>query len=163
MTLKAGDKIPDVTLTIMGANGPEPIKTGDYFKNRKVVLFSVPGAFTPTCHKVHVPGFVAHADEIRKHGVGAVAVIAVNDCFVLDAWLQSLGAKGKVDGLADGSGEFAKATGTELDLNAKGLGGRSKRYAALIADGVVMWIHTEEDSSKATVSSAESVLKHLHA
>jgi peroxiredoxin len=161
MTLRAGDKIPEVTLTIMGANGPEPVKTGDYFKNRKVVLFSVPGAFTPTCHKVHLPGFVAHADEIKKHGVAAVAVIAVNDCFVMDAWLASLGAKGKVDGLADGSGEFAKATGTQIDLAAHGLGGRSLRYAAVVADGVVTWVGTEENSSQATVSSAESVLKHL--
>ncbi|MGA9599072.1 MAG: peroxiredoxin [Methylocystis sp.] len=162
MTLKAGDRIPEATFTIMGAKGPEPVKASDYFKNRKVLLFSVPGAFTPTCHKTHLPGFVHKAEEIKKKGVGAIAVVAVNDCFVLDAWLDSTGAKGKVDALADGSGEFAKATGTELDLKEHGLGVRSKRYAALVGDGVVLWIHIEDDSSKATVSSAEAALKHLN-
>ena len=162
MTLKAGDRIPEATFTIMGAKGPEPVKASDYFKNRKVLLFSVPGAFTPTCHKTHLPGFVAKAEEIKKKGVAAIAVVAVNDCFVLDAWLDSTGAKGKVEALADGSGEFAKATGTELDLKGHGLGVRSKRYAALVADGVVMWIHVEDDSGKATVSSAEAALKHLN-
>jgi len=162
MTLKAGDRIPEATFTLVGAKGPEPVKASDYFKNRKVLVFSVPGAFTPTCHNTHLPGFLAKAEEIKKKGVAAIAVVAVNDPFVLDAWLDSTGAKGKIDGLADGSGEFAKATGTELDLKAHGLGLRSKRYAALIADGVVLWIHAEDDSSKATVSSAEAALKHLN-
>jgi len=162
MTLKAGDRIPEATFTTMGSKGPEPVKASDYFKNRKVLLFSVPGAFTPTCHKTHLPGFVDKAEEIKKKGVAAIAVVAVNDCFVMDAWLDSAGAKGKIDALADGSGEFAKATGTELDLTGHGLGVRSKRYAALIADGVVLWIHAEDDSSKATVSSAEAALKHLN-
>jgi peroxiredoxin len=162
MTLKAGDRLPEATFMTMGANGPEPVKASDYFKNRKVLLFSVPGAFTPTCHKVHMPGFIAKADELKAKGVGAVAVVAVNDCFVLDAWLDAVGGKGKVDALADGSGTFAKATGTDLDLDGFGLGTRSKRYSALIADGVVMWINVEEDSSKATVSSADAALKQLH-
>jgi peroxiredoxin len=161
MTIKAGDRIPDVTFTIMGANGPEPLKSGDYFKGRKVVLFSVPGAFTPTCHKTHLPGFVARADEIKARGVNAVAVVAVNDIFTLNAWLEASNAKGKVDGLADGSAVFAKATGTELDLEAAGLGLRSKRYAALIDDGVVKWIDIEDNSSCATVSSAEVALGKL--
>jgi peroxiredoxin len=163
MTIKAGDRLPEATFTIMGANGPEPIKSSDYFRGRKVLLFSVPGAFTPTCHKAHLPGFVAKADEIRARGVAALAVVAVNDVFVLDAWLEASGAKGKVDGLADGSAVFAKATGTELDLGAFGLGLRSKRYAALVADGVVQWIDIEDDSSCATVSSAEAALKRLRA
>jgi glutaredoxin/glutathione-dependent peroxiredoxin len=161
MTIKAGDKIPDVTFTIMGDNGPQPIKSEDYFKGRKVVVFSVPGAFTPTCHKTHLPGFVAKADAIKARGVDKVAVVAVNDAFVLDAWLEASGAKSKVDGLADGSADFAKATGTELDLNAAGLGLRSKRYAALVDDGVVKWIDIEDNSSCATVSSAESALGKL--
>jgi peroxiredoxin len=161
MTIKAGDKLPDATFTIMGAKGPEPIKSGDYFKGRKVLLFSVPGAFTPTCHKTHLPGFVAQADAIKARGVDVVAVVAVNDIFALDAWLVASGAKGKVDGLADGSAVFAKATGTELDLVAAGLGLRSKRYAALIHDGVVRWIDIEDNSSCATVSSAETALAKL--
>ncbi|MFY9629184.1 MAG: peroxiredoxin [Methylocystis sp.] len=161
MTIKAGDKIPDVTFTIMGANGPEPIKSGDYFKGKKVILFSVPGAFTPTCHKKHLPGFVLQADAIKARGVDKVAVVAVNDIFALDAWLEASNAKGKVDGLADGSAVFAKATGTELDLEAAGLGIRGKRYAALVEDGVVKWIDIEDNSSCATVSSAEVALGKL--
>jgi glutaredoxin/glutathione-dependent peroxiredoxin len=161
MTIKAGDRIPDVTFTTMGENGPQPIKSADYFKGRKVVLFSVPGAFTPTCHKTHLPGFVAKVDAIKARGVDKVAVVAVNDAFVLDAWLEASHAKDKVDGLADGSANFAKETGTELDLGAAGLGLRSKRYAALIDDGVVKWIDIEDNSSCATVSSAESALGKL--
>ncbi len=161
MTIKAGDQLPDATLTIMGANGPEPVKSGDYFKGRKVMLFSVPGAFTPTCHKSHLPGFVEKAAEIKARGVDAVAVVAVNDIFVLDAWLEASGAKGKVDGLADGSAAFAKATGTELDLMAAGLGVRAQRYAALIDNGVVRWIDIEENSSCATVSSAQKAMEKL--
>jgi len=161
MTIKAGDKIPDVTLTRLGASGPEPIKTGDYFKGRKVLLFSVPGAFTPTCHKTHLPGFVLQAEAIKAKGVAAIAVVAVNDIFVLDAWLEASSAKGKVDGLADGSAVFAKATGTELDLVDRGLGVRAQRYAALVDDGVVKWIDIEDNSSCATVSSAEAALAKL--
>ena len=161
MTIQAGDKIPDVTLTRMGSSGPEPLKTGDYFKGRKVLLFSVPGAFTPTCHKTHLPGFVQHAEAIKAKGVAAIAVVAVNDIFALDAWLEASSAKGKVDGLADGSAVFAKATGTQLDLVERGLGLRSQRYAALVDDGVVKWIDIEDNSSCATVSSAEAALAKL--
>jgi glutaredoxin/glutathione-dependent peroxiredoxin len=161
MTIKPGDQLPDVTLTRMGASGPEPVKTGDFFKGRKILLFSVPGAFTPTCHKTHLPGFVQNAEAIKAKGVDAIAVIAVNDAFALDAWLEASAAKGKVEGLADGSAVFAKATGTELDLDAAGLGTRSKRYAALIDDGVVRWIDIEDNSSRATVSSAEATLGKL--
>lgn len=161
MTIKAGDKLPDVTLTRMGANGPEPVKSGDYFKGRKIMLFSVPGAFTPTCHRTHLPGFVKNADAIKAKGVDAIAVVAVNDIFALDAWLEASAAKGKVEGLADGSADFARATGTELDLNARGLGTRSQRYAALVDDGVLRWIDIEENSSGATVSSAEAALSKL--
>jgi len=161
MTIKAGDKIPDVTLTRMGASGPEPIKTSDYFRGRKVILFAVPGAFTPTCHKTHLPGFVRQAEVLKAKGVDAIAVVAVNDVFALDAWLEATAAKGKIDGLADGSAVFAKATGTELDLIGRGLGVRSQRYAALVDDGVVKWIDVEENSSAATVSSAESALGKL--
>lgn len=161
MTIKAGDRIPDATLTRMGASGPQPIKTSDYFAGRKIALFSVPGAFTPTCHLKHMPGFVARTDEIKAKGVDAIAVTAVNDVFALDAWLKATGADGKIDGLADGSGVFAKALGVELDLSNFGLGMRGKRFAAVVKDGVVEWINIEEDSSLATVSSAESTLERL--
>lgn len=161
MTIKAGDRIPDVTVTIMGKNGPEPIKTGDYFKGRKIALFAVPGAFTPTCHAKHLPGFVSHFDELKAKGVDAVAVTAVNDVFTLDAWLKDRGAAGKIDGLADGSGVFVRALGLELDLVEFGLGVRGKRFSAIVTDGVVDWINVEENSSLATVSSAESTLEKL--
>jgi peroxiredoxin len=161
MTIKAGDRIPDVTLTIMGKNGPEQIKTKDYFAGRKIALFSVPGAFTPTCHAKHLPGFVEKYDAIKSRGVDAVAVTAVNDVFTLDAWLKERGAAGKIDGLADGSAVFAKAMGLELDLAEFGLGLRGKRYSAIVKDGVVEWINVEENSSLATVSSAESTLEKL--
>jgi peroxiredoxin len=161
MTIKAGDRIPDVTLTIMGKNGPEPIKSKDYFAGRKIALFSVPGAFTPTCHAKHLPGFVEKFDEIKSKGVDAVAVTAVNDVFTLDAWLKERGAAGKIDGLADGSAVFAKALGLELDLADFGLGVRGKRFSAVVKDGVVEWINVEENSSLATVSSAESTLEKL--
>lgn len=161
MTIKAGDKLPDVTMTLMGKNGPEPVKTKDYFAGRRVALFSVPGAYTPTCHMKHLPGFVAKADEIRSKGVDAVAVTAVNDIFALDAWLKEKGGAGKIEGLADGSAAFAKALGLELDLTEPGLGMRGKRYSALIDDGVVKWINVEENSSEATVSTAEETLKKL--
>ncbi len=161
MTIEAGDRIPDVTVTIMGKNGPEPIKTGDYFKGRKIALVSVPGAFTPTCHAKHLPGFVEKYDELRSKGVDAVAVTAVNDVFTLDAWLKDRRAAGKIDGLADGSGVFARALGLELDLTEFGLGVRGKRFSAVVNDGVVQWINVEENSSLATVSSAESTLEKL--
>jgi glutaredoxin/glutathione-dependent peroxiredoxin len=161
MTIKAGDKIPDVTLTIMGKNGPEPIKTSDYFRGRKVALFSVPGAFTPTCHAKHLPGFLEHYDALKSKGVDAVAVTAVNDVFTLDAWLKERGAAGKIDGLADGSAVFARALGLELDLTEFGLGVRGKRFSAVVEDGTVKWISVEENSSLATVSSAEATLERL--
>lgn len=161
MTIKAGDAIPDVSFTMMGASGPEPIEARDYFAGRKVLLFSVPGAYTPTCHKTHLPGFVAKAADIKAKGVDAVAVTAVNDIFALDAWLEASGAKGRIDGLADGSAVFAKAIGLELDLADFGLGLRGKRFAALVTNGVVEWIEVEENSSACTVSSAESSLARL--
>jgi glutaredoxin/glutathione-dependent peroxiredoxin len=161
MTLAAGDTFPDVTFTKMGANGPEPISASAYFAGRKVALFSVPGAYTPTCSKTHLPGFVAEAAAILAKGVDAIAVTAVNDIFVLDAWLDSAGAKGKVDALADGSAVFAKAAGVELDLTPFGLGLRGKRFSALVSNGVVDWIEIEENSSACTVSSAASLLAKL--
>ncbi|MCC3245647.1 peroxiredoxin [Methylocystis sp. WRRC1] len=161
MTIKAGDRIPDVTLTVMGKDGPQTIKSKDYFAGRKIALFSVPGAYTPTCHTKHLPGFVEKAGEIKSKGVDAVAVTAVNDIFTLDAWLKEKGASGKIDGLADGSAVLARAMGLELDLTEHGLGVRGKRYSAIVRDGVVEWINVEENSSLATVSSAESTLAKL--
>lgn len=161
MSLKVGDQIPDVTVTVMGQNGPAPVKTKDYFSGRKVALFSVPGAFTPTCHKRHLPSFLGKADALRAKGVDAIVVTAVNDVYTLDAWLEATGAKGKIDALADGSAVFIKALGEELDLSGHGLGVRGKRFSALIDNGVVKSLDVEENASACTVSSGEHMLEKL--
>ncbi|HLI12979.1 MAG TPA: peroxiredoxin [Alphaproteobacteria bacterium] len=161
MTIKAGDKVPSVKLKYMGANGPAEITTDELTKGKKVVVFGLPGAFTPTCSAKHVPGFVQHADELKKKGVGAIACISVNDAFVMGAWAKDQGSGDKVMMLADGSADFTKAVGLEQDLSAAGLGIRSKRYAMVIDNGTVKWLGVEEAPGKLEVSSAENVLKHL--
>ena len=160
MTISTGDKIPSATLTRMSADGPQPVSTGDFFAGRKVVLFAVPGAFTPTCSARHLPGFTASADAFRAKGVDAVACLATNDVFVMDAWGKDQGAEGKVEMLADGSGEFTKAMGLEFDLSARGLGVRSQRYALVAEDGVVTALNVDEGGGL-DKSSAESVLAAL--
>ena len=160
MTIKPGDKLPDVTFRVVTTEGPAPKTTAEIFDGRKVVLFAVPGAFTPTCHRNHLPGFLEHYDELRAKGVDAVAVTSVNDIFVMQAWAQATGAAGKIEFLADGSGEFAKATGMELDRIAAGLGVRSQRYAMLVEDGVVKVLNLD-DGGKLDISGADTILKAL--
>lgn len=157
MTLKPGDRLPDATFTVMTAEGPKAVTTADVFKGKKVALFAVPGAYTPTCHKAHMPGFVERVAEIKAKGIDAVACTAVNDVFVLDAWARDTGADGKITMLADGSAMFAKATGLEIDLTERGLGVRSKRYAMLVDDGVVKVLNVEDSPPAHGVSSAETV------
>src|ERR1700719_669067 len=137
MTIKVGDRIPEGKFRLMTAEGPGWKTTDEIFKGKKVVLFAVPGAFTPTCHKNHLPGFVKNADAIKAKGVDTIAVTAVNDVFVMDAWKKASGAEGKIEFLADGSADFAKALGLTLDASANGLGIRSKRYCMVVDDGVV--------------------------
>jgi peroxiredoxin len=156
-----GERIPDVPFTILGAEGPELIGANDYFKNRKVALFAVPGAFTPTCDKRHLPGFLAKEVEIKKKGVSAIAVTAVNDVWTLYAWLDVSKAKGKIDGLADGSAVFAKALGLHLDLGEHGLGLRSKRYSMIVNDGTVELLNVEEKAGVVKTSGAETLLAQL--
>lgn len=160
MTIKVGDRIPSMNVTRMGENGPEPVSTDDLFGGRKVVLFAVPGAFTPTCSAQHLPGYVAKADEIRAKGVDAIACLSVNDVFVMDAWGKSQNADGKVEMLADGSGELTKALDAVLDLTDRGLGVRSARYALVVEDGVVTRANMEEGGAF-EVSGAEAVLGRL--
>jgi len=161
MAIKVGDKVPTATFTVMTAEGPKPKTTDEIFKGKKVVLFAVPGAFTPTCHKNHMPGFVAKADEIKAKGVDAILVTAVNDVFVLDAWTKQSGSEGKIEYLADGNAEFAKAVDLTVDASGNGLGIRSKRYAMVVEDGVVKALNVEDSPGKAEVSSAENLLKAL--
>ncbi len=159
MTIRIGDPIPGAVLSQMSENGPQAISTSDYFTNRKIVLFSVPGAFTPTCSAYHLPGFVENLDEFFSKGVDAVACMSVNDVFVMDAWGKSAGADG-IDMLADGNGEFAEALGLELDGRAFGMGQRSQRFALVAENGIVTQLMIEEPG-EFRVSSAESVLASL--
>jgi peroxiredoxin (alkyl hydroperoxide reductase subunit C) len=160
MTIKVGDKIPNVTIYQMSENGPAPITTNDIFKGRKVVLFALPGAFTPTCSAKHLPGFVTNADKIKAKGVDTIACLSVNDAFVMGAWAKDQKVGDKVLMLADGSGELTKALGLELDLISRGLGVRSDRYAMIVEDGVVKKLNREA-AGAFEVSSAEKILQAL--
>ena len=144
MTIKVGDKIPSVTLQTKTADGIQSVSTDDLFKGKKVVLFAVPGAFTPTCSAKHLPGFVNNADQIKGKGVDEIACVSVNDAFVMDAWGASQSAAGNVTMLADGSAKLAQALGLSLDLVEKGLGVRSQRYAMVVDDGKVSLLNVEE-------------------
>lgn len=160
MTIKVGDSIPSMKLMMVTADGPKEVSTDELFKGRKVVLFAVPGAFTPTCSIKHLPGFLENAEAFRARGVDAVICTAVNDAFVLGAWAKENNAAGKVTMLADGSGAFAKALGLELDLVARGLGVRSQRYALVAQDGKVTHLGVEQPGGF-EVSKAEAVLAAL--
>ncbi|MCX7354123.1 MAG: peroxiredoxin [Alphaproteobacteria bacterium] len=160
MTIKVGDKIPSMKLKHMTASGPAEISTDEIFSGKKVALFSVPGAFTPTCSAKHLPGYVEKAAEMKQKGVSTIACISVNDAFVMDAWGKAQNVGDKVMMLADGSGSFAKALGVELDLNAMGLGTRAKRYSMLVDNGVVKQLNLEEPGAF-KVSDADTMLKQI--
>jgi glutaredoxin/glutathione-dependent peroxiredoxin len=160
MTIKVGDKIPASTLTTMTAEGPKPVSSDDLFKGKKVVLFAVPGAFTPTCSAKHLPGFVQNAEAIKAKGVDTIACVAVNDPFVMAAWGKDQKTDGKVTMLADGSAKFADALGAVLDLTERGLGKRSRRYSMIVEDGVVKSLNMEEGGAF-EVSDAGTILKQL--
>ena len=160
MTIQVGEKIPSVTLTRMGKQGPEPITTDELFAGKKVVLFAVPGAFTPTCSAKHLPSFVEHADELKAKGVDEIVCASVNDVFVMQAWGQHQKADDKVTMLADGDALLTKALGLELNLAGKGLGLRSQRFSMLIEDGVVKSLNVDPGGSYEK-SSAETMLREL--
>ena len=161
MTIQVGDKLPEVTFTTMTDEGPQPATTAELFDGRKVALFAVPGAFTPTCHLNHLPGFVEHVAAFKDKGVDTVACVSVNDIFVLNAWAQSTGAEGSIKFLADGNGEFAKATGLDLDASGFGMGMRLQRFAMVVNDGTVEVLNVEPQASNADVSSASALLDQL--
>jgi peroxiredoxin len=160
MAISVGDRIPDVTLRTMTNDGPAAIGSEEALGKGKVVLFAVPGAFTPTCSDHHLPGFVLRAEDILAKGVDSIACVAVNDPFVMGAWGQVQGTEGKVLMLSDGNGEFTAAMGLELDGSGFGLGTRSQRYAAIIDDGVIAELMVES-APGLDVSSADSVLSKL--
>lgn len=161
MAIKVGDRLPAATFTVMTPDGPAPKTTDDVFKGKKVVLFAVPGAFTPTCHNNHLPGFVKNAAAIKAKGVDTIAVTGVNDVFVMNAWKKEACPDGSVEFLADGSADFAKALDLSIDLGPRGLGTRSQRYAMVVENGVVKSLAVEDVPSKAEASSADNVLKVL--
>jgi len=159
MTIKVGDKIPNVTLNVMTEDGPDAVETNDFFAGKKVAIFGVPGAFTPTCSAKHLPGFVANADALKAKGVDAIACVSVNDPFVMGAWGKDQNVGDKVTMLADGSANFTKATGLELDLTARGLGLRCQRFSMVVDDGTVTNIHIDEGVFEKT--SAETMLSEI--
>ena len=160
MTIQAGDKLPESKFRVMTAEGPQVKTTDDIFKGKKVALFAVPGAYTGTCHKMHVPSILQNADAIKAKGVSTIAVTSVNDVFVMDAWKKATLAD-KLEFLADGNGDFAKAIEMTFDGSGNGLGTRSKRYSMLVEDGVVKKLNIEEAPGKVEVSGGDAMLKQL--
>lgn len=160
MTIKVGDRMPSATFMTMGKDGPQPLSSDELFKGKKVALFGVPGAFTPTCSVKHLPGYVKNADKFKVKGVDTVACVAVNDVFVLEAWRKSEGVGDTVKMLADGSGDFARAAGLTFDLSGRGLGVRVQRFSAIVDDGVVKSMNVEEPGAF-EVSDAEKLLSQL--
>lgn len=161
MTISVGGKLPEATFKTMTADGAKEIGTADVFAGKKVVLFAVPGAFTPTCSNNHLPGYLENHDAILARGVDTIAVVAVNDVHVMGAWARFTGGEGKILYLADGSGTFARALGLDADLSANGMGVRSKRYSMIVDDGKVMALNIEDAPGKAVESSAAKILEQL--
>jgi peroxiredoxin len=160
MTIKVGDKVPSVTLRYLGPEGPQSVSSDDFFRGKKVALFGVPGAYTRTCSARHLPGYVNNAEAIKAKGVDTIACIAVNDHFVMGAWGKEHKADGKIVMLGDGSGDFTRAIGLELDRIKEGMGVRTQRYSMLVDDGVVKALNVEKPG-EFDVSSAEALLKAL--
>jgi len=160
MPIKVGDHLPSAKFRVMTAEGPAWKTTDDVFNGKKVALFAVPGAYTGTCHKMHVPSVILHADAMKAKRVDTIAVTSVNDVFVMDAWKKATAAD-KIDFLADGNGDFAKAIDLTFDGSGNGLGTRSKRYSMLVEDGVVKKLNIEEAPGKVEVSGGDTLVKQL--
>ncbi len=161
MTINVGDRIPSVTLKQLTPEGVKEFATDEIFRGKRIVLIAVPGAFTPACSQRHLPGFVERAADIKAKGIDEIACVAVNDAFVMGAWGRDQKAEGKVRMLADGSGDFTRALGLELDLSKGGLGVRSKRYSMLVDDGVVKSLNVEQQPGQVDLSGVEAMLKAL--
>ena len=161
MPIKVGEKLPNATFRVMTSEGPKPRTADEVFKGKKVALFGVPGAFTPTCSNLHMPSFLNNIDAFKSKGVNTVAVTGVNDVFVMEAWKKASGADGKIDFLADGNGEFAKGIDLAFDGSAAGLGTRVRRFSMLVDDGVVKAINIEDAPGKCEVTSGQALLKQI--
>jgi peroxiredoxin len=160
MAIRQGETLPDATFTVMTAEGPAPRKSSEIFKGKSVLLFAVPGAFTPTCHLKHLPGYLAEHDAIKAKGIDTIACVAVNDVFVMNEWAKANDVGDRILMLADGNGEFAKAVGLEVDLARYGMGVRSNRYSMVVVDGVVQHLNVEQPG-KLEVSTASATLCQL--
>jgi glutaredoxin/glutathione-dependent peroxiredoxin len=161
MPIKVGDRLPEAKFRVMGPEGPAWKTTDEIFKGKKVALFAVPGAFTPTCSNLHMPSFVKNTGGLKAKGVDTIAVTGVNDVFVMDAWKKASNADGKVEFLADGNGEFARAIDMAFDGSGNGLGTRSKRYSMLVEDGTVKKLNIEDAPGKCDLTSGDALLKQL--
>lgn len=161
MTIQVGEKLPSVTLRYLSPEGPKEITTDELFRGKRVALFAVPGAFTPACSQRHLPGYVEKAAEIRAKGIDQIACVAVNDVFVMNAWAKAGNVGDNIMMLSDGSGEFARALGLELDMRSRGLGMRSQRYSMLVDDGVVKSLNVEPQPGSVESSGAEAMLRAL--
>lgn len=161
MTIKVGDKMPAGTFGIMTAEGPGKLSSDELFAGKKVVLFAVPGAFTPACSAKHLPGYIQNADALKAKGVDAIACLSVNDVFVMSAWGKDQGAGDKVTLLADGNADYVKALGLSLDASGFGMGTRGERFAIVVEDGVVKQLHREAAVSDVKASAAENLLANL--
>jgi peroxiredoxin len=158
MSIKVGDTLPEATLMTLTKDGPAPVKVSEYFKGKKIALFALPGAFTPTCSAKHLPGYIQHAGDLKQKGIDKIACLSVNDAFVMGAWGKSQEAGDKVDMLADGNAEFTRKIGLTMDGSRFGLGERSQRYSMLVVDGVVKSLNVEKPGAF-EVSNAETMLK----
>jgi peroxiredoxin len=160
VAIKVGERVPSVTLMQMKGGAPQPVKTDDFFAGKKVALFALPGAFTPTCSAKHLPGFVQHADDLKRKGIDTIACVSVNDAFVMGAWGENQNVGEREMMLADGNGEFTRALGLEMDASKYGMGKRSQRFSMLVDNGLVKQLNVEEPGAYA-VSSAEHMLQQL--
>ena len=161
MAISVGDRLPNATFRVMTADGLKPKTTDDVFKGKKVALFAVPGAFTPTCSNLHIPSFLNNLDAFKAKGVDTVAVTGVNDAFVMKEWAKATGGDGKIEFLADGNAEFAKGVGMDFDGAGAGLGVRSKRYSMLVEDGVVKQLNVEDAPGKCEISGGQALLAQI--
>lgn len=161
MTISVGDKLPEATFKTIGADGPTAITTAELTAGKTIVLFGVPGAFTPTCSNNHLPGYLENIDIFADKGIDTVAVVSVNDVHVMTAWARFTGGEGKLVFLADGSADFIKACGLDMDMSAGGMGTRSKRFSMIVKDGVVTTLNLEDSPGKAVESGAAKILEVL--
>jgi len=159
--ISVGDKLPEIDFWFLGKDGPAVFSHSDLFSGKKVVLFALPGAFTPTCHLNHAPGYIEHHDTIKSKGVDEIAVVSVNDLWVMDNWGKSLKGSGKIHFLSDGNADFTKAIGMDVDQSVVGMGVRSQRYSMIVEDGVVTSLNIEEAKGQAITSGAAVILEQL--